>query len=159
MSGKALLTSVIGGDNGFVNLGSLVLHPSQQSRAEIETDFLVVADDLDDEALAIENPRRSVRLVTLSSDPLVPIMVGIGGVLRFDDLQPGILSGWLVEMSVNADVTFHESPATFAHYHREEEKKQKQPDRLPASHLISSKRLQVNGRLGGFVAATKENRS
>src|SRR5260370_378608 len=35
---------------------------------------------------------------------LVPVVGGIGGVLKLDRLQPGVLAGGLVEVPVHADV-------------------------------------------------------
>jgi hypothetical protein len=34
-------------------------------------------------------------------------MIRIGGILQLDLLKPGILSGWLVKMAVNAAVMVH----------------------------------------------------
>ena len=63
----------------------------------------VVIHDLDDSLLAIEDARGSIRRVALGGDPLVPIVIGIGGVLNLDRLEPGILSRRLIKVPVDAD--------------------------------------------------------
>ena len=36
---------------------------------------------------------------------LIPVMVGIGGILDLDRLQPRVFAWWLIEVSVDTDVT------------------------------------------------------
>ena len=55
--------------------------------------------------LIVENARRRVGRVTLGTDALVPIVIGIGGVLKLDSFKGRILPRWLIEMSVNTDVS------------------------------------------------------
>ena len=48
-----------------------------------------------------------VRRVAFCGNPLIPVVVGVGRVLQFDNFQPGILPRRLIEMSVDANVSFH----------------------------------------------------
>src|SRR5579864_4557184 len=107
MSGEPLLTQPVGVKNGAVDLWLLLLHPGQQCWSKIETDLRVVVRDFGDAAFRVENARRRIGRVALSGDSLVPIVKGVGGILNFNRFQPRILTRWLVQVAVNADVTFH----------------------------------------------------
>ena len=73
-------------------------HPGEQRRSEIEADPRVVVDDFGDAAFAVEHARRRIRRVTLRGDPLIPVVIRIGGVLQLDRLQPRIFTWRLVEV-------------------------------------------------------------
>ena len=52
--------------------------------------------------------RGGVGRVAFGGDALVPIVIGIGGILQFDGFQPGIFARRLIKMPVNAEITlFH----------------------------------------------------
>jgi len=55
----------------------------------------------------VENARRSIRLVALGRDPLIPVVIRMCRILHFNYFQPGILPRGLVKVGVDADVTFH----------------------------------------------------
>ena len=43
----------------------------------------------------------SIGPIAFQGDPLIPVMEGMGALLSFNDLDPGVLPGRLVEMTVN----------------------------------------------------------
>src|SRR5690606_13137908 len=67
----------------------------------------IVVDDADDAVAVIQNTCFGVWPVCFRSDPLIPVVVRVCGVLLFDRLQPRILPRWLVEVTVNANVFVH----------------------------------------------------
>ena len=83
---------------------SLVGHPLQQGGAEVEAHARVVVHDAHDLVLAVGDARGAVGRVTLRGDALVPVVIGRGGVLHLDRLQPGVLARRLVEVAMHADV-------------------------------------------------------
>ena len=106
MSAEAFPALAISGEYGGVGFRLLGLQPGEQRGAKIEADARVIVGDEADVAFAIQNAGRGVGGVALSRDALVPIVVRSGGILEFDDLEPGILAGRLVKVRVNAEITF-----------------------------------------------------
>ncbi len=90
--------------NGSVSFGREILHPRKQGGSEVKTDLRIIVDDIDDLEIRIEDARGCVRGVALGVYPLVPVVVGISGILHLDDLEPGIFPGRLIEMPVDADI-------------------------------------------------------
>ena len=72
---------------------------------KLKLDLGVVAHDVHEAPLAVQDARGGVGGVALGGDPLVPVVVGVSGILDFHRFQPGILPRWLVEMTVDTDVT------------------------------------------------------
>lgn len=105
VAGKTKHALLVGKQNGFVHPAQMCGHPRQQRRAVVETDALVVADDVGDAALAIQDARKTVGLVALGADAFIPIVIGEGAVLDFDGAKPRIFAGRLVEMTVDANKT------------------------------------------------------
>ena len=73
--GIILLTQFVRGDNCLVDVWHFIFHPRQEGRAEVETDFRVIADDLLDPSFSIENPSGGIGSVTFHGDTFVPIVV------------------------------------------------------------------------------------
>ena len=90
--------------NRLVHPRSLLLQPRKKRRAKVKADFLVIVDDPHDAVVRIQNSCRGVRRVAFSRHPLVPVVVGIGGILELHRFKPGVLPWWLVKMTVNANV-------------------------------------------------------
>ena len=107
MAGEAGLALGIGVEDGLIDGGRIVLKPGEEGRAEVKADACIVVDDLGDAIVAVEHAGKGVGRVAFGGDPFVPIMIRIGGVLKFDCLEPGILSRWLVKMTVDTDVFTH----------------------------------------------------
>ena len=101
----ALGAGDVGVEDAAIGAGSFVGEPVEQGGAEVEAHARVVVDDADDLVLAIDDARGAVGGVALGGDALVPVVVGRGGVLDLDGLEPGILARRLVEVAVHADVT------------------------------------------------------
>src|SRR5947209_5849663 len=80
-----------------------LLEPAQKRRSEVEADRRVVVDDLDDPIVRVENTRRSIGLVALGGDPLVPVVIRMRGILSLDRFQPRVLARRLIEVTVNTD--------------------------------------------------------
>ena len=57
----------------------------------------------DDLVLVVDDAGRAVGGIALSTDALVPVVVGGGGVLDFDCFQPWIFARRLVKVAMNAD--------------------------------------------------------
>ena len=109
MPGKSLPAFFVGVENGLIGFRLFCCHPRKQRRTEIETDLRVVVRDLLDIAVAIQNSRHPIWRVTFGRDALVPVVERICGVLQLDELEPGVLPGRLIKMSVNTDVAFHQT--------------------------------------------------
>src|SRR5919109_1522985 len=107
VSREDLLALAVRRENGLVGLRCGVFQPGEQRRANVEADPGIVVDDLGYAALAVQDPGGGVGRIAFGSDPLVPVVIGIGRILKLDRLQPGILPRWLVEVAMNANVAFH----------------------------------------------------
>src|SRR5882757_1655185 len=107
VSGKLLLAHAIGFQDAGVHLRRLRFQPREQRWTKVEADLGIVVDDLEYPPLIIDDSRRAIRGVALGGDTLVPIVKGIRRGLRFDGLQPRILSRRLIKVSMDANVTFH----------------------------------------------------
>src|SRR5690348_3539624 len=89
---------------------SFLLHPEQERRSEVEADLGVVVHQLHDALLVIQQSRYGIRRVTFRGDALVPVMVRVSGVLKFDRFERWILSRRLIEVAVNANIPHDSSP-------------------------------------------------
>src|SRR5258708_1601989 len=107
VSGKTLAAFQVGFQYAAIGVRSAFLHPGEKGWTKVEADVLVVIGDLFDPAPRVQNSRGGVGRVTLRSDALVPIVVGICRFLCLDRLQPWVLPRRLIKMSVNADVAVH----------------------------------------------------
>ncbi len=97
-AGAALL---VGREDALVGLGLALLHPTEERRSHVEADLGEVVHDAQDPLLPVHDPGRRVGLVAFAGDPLVPVVVGAGRRLLLHHVQPGVLPGRLVEMSVD----------------------------------------------------------
>ena len=75
--------------------------------AEIEADLGVVVHHRDYVTLAVEQARHRIGRVAFRGHAVVPVMIGIGGILKFDGLERWILAGRLIEVSVHAQLSLH----------------------------------------------------
>jgi hypothetical protein len=105
MARETLRAHAIGLQNRLVGVGRFVLHPGQQGGPEVEADARVVVDDFCDAAFRVQNARGAVGRVAFRRDALVPIVIGSGGILQLDRLQPRILARRLIEVAVNAKIS------------------------------------------------------
>ena len=80
------------------------MHPGKERGAEIKTDLGIIIDDVNNHLLMVEDAGGAVAGVTLGGDAFVPIMIGKGGVLNFDFVQPWVFTRRLVKMSVDTNV-------------------------------------------------------
>ncbi len=94
---------MVGVEDHAVGAGGFALEPGEQGGAEVEADFAVVIDDLDDLAVAVFDARGAVGGVALGADAFVPVVVGGGRGLEFDGFEPGVFARRLVEVSVDGD--------------------------------------------------------
>src|ERR1043166_8164072 len=108
MSGEAVLAFLVRLKNALVGLRRVAFHPREQRRTKVQSDAGIVIDDLPDVALFVGNAGRSVGRIAFRRDALIPVVVGIGGLLAFHGLKPRVYPRRLVEMSVNADTVFHQ---------------------------------------------------
>jgi hypothetical protein len=84
-------------------LRGILRHPGKKIGAKIEVYELVIIDNIYYVALIIKHSRSAVWGITLICDPFIPIVIGKGGILNFDGLQPRILPGRLVKVPMYAD--------------------------------------------------------
>ena len=87
----------------MVNVGALALEPRQERGADVERDRGEVVRDVQDTVLRVDPAGGRVGRVALGGDARVPVVIGRGGVLRLDALEPGVLAGRLIEVAVNRD--------------------------------------------------------
>ncbi|KUG20060.1 hypothetical protein ASZ90_010205 [hydrocarbon metagenome] len=86
-----LALSVCRNDCGM-QIRLLPLQPRKKCRTGGEADLPIGIDKLQDPPLPIQDAGSSVRGVALGRDPLVPVMVGICGVLQIDPSGPRVLA-------------------------------------------------------------------
>ena len=56
----------------------------------------------------IDDPGTGIWPVAFKSNPLIPVVKGMGALLGLNDFEPGVLPGRLIEMTVNAyESVFH----------------------------------------------------
>jgi hypothetical protein len=110
MPRKAFAAGAVRLQNRPVKLRPLCLQPGKNRGAEVEAHVGVVVNDLYDAAVAVEDPGDGVGLVALHGDPLVPVVIRVGGILELDRLERGVLPRGLVEVPMNADVPLHRHP-------------------------------------------------
>jgi hypothetical protein len=82
----------------------VLFQPRQKCGAKVETDMLVIVDNIFQASLVIQYPGMGVGLVAFLRDPFIPVMERMGGLLNFNLFQPGILTRWLVKVAMDADV-------------------------------------------------------
>jgi hypothetical protein len=88
-------------DDFSINHRGFLLQPGKKCGPEIETQGCVIVVKVEDLSLIIDDPGVSIWPVTFEGNPFVPVMEGVGALLRLDDLDPRILTRRLVEMAVN----------------------------------------------------------
>ncbi|MGA9565898.1 MAG: hypothetical protein WBS19_10290 [Candidatus Korobacteraceae bacterium] len=97
----------VGVENGLISLRGAVGQPGEQSGPDVEADAGVIVDDADDAVVRSQNAGGGVGSVTLGSNALVPVVVGVSGVLLLDDFEPRVLARRLIKMTVNTKITVH----------------------------------------------------
>jgi len=102
-----LLALAIGIEDGLIGVGRAIGHPGQERGANVEADSRVIVDNSSDAVVRTQNARRRVGRVTLGGDALVPVVIGVRGVLHLDDFEPGVLARWLIKMTVNTKISVH----------------------------------------------------
>ena len=85
----------------------VAFHPGQKRWAEVKTHRRVIINHPGNFFAGAEDAAGRVRRVTFSRDPLVPIVVGMRGVLQLDFFEPRIFPRRLVKMSVDTNITVH----------------------------------------------------
>jgi hypothetical protein len=85
----------------------MFLHPGEKGGAEIETDPGVIVDQVDHPLFRIEDAGRGIACITFRMDLLIPVVIRVGGVLKFHPFQPGVLPRGLIKVAMNTDVSFH----------------------------------------------------
>ena len=103
MAAVALRAELVGVEDHAIGARGFVLEPAEQGGAEVEAHPRVVVHDADDLVLLVGDAGGAVGGVTLGGDAVVPVVIGRGGVLGFDGLEPGVLARRLVEVTVDAD--------------------------------------------------------
>ena len=106
MSCVAQHTLPVGIADHAIGARRVFFQPGEQGGPEVEADARIVVHDPDDLVLPVHDARGAVGGITFGGDAFVPVVVGGCRVLRLDGLEPGILARRLVEMAVNADVSF-----------------------------------------------------
>src|SRR6266436_9016900 len=112
MPGKIFLTFPVGFENRVINMRRFCFKPREQGGAEVETNLGVIVDELDDLVVPIENPRHGIRRIAFRRNALVPVVIRVSGLLKFDVFEPGVLTRRLVEMTVDTNVSFHKNRIT-----------------------------------------------
>jgi hypothetical protein len=95
------LTFPVGFENSVINIRCFCFKPREQGRTEVKTDPRVIVDELDDLVVPIENPRHGIRRIAFRRNALVPVVIRVSGILKFDVFEPGVLERPLVEMTVD----------------------------------------------------------
>ena len=85
-----------------------MLHPGEQGRAEVKADPGIVVDDFTDQLFVVQDARGSIWAIALSRNPLIPVVIRIGGILPLYNFQPRIFPWRLIEMRVYADKVVNE---------------------------------------------------
>ena len=80
----------------------------KEGRSKIEADSGVVTDYFRNAAVTVQISGRCVGCITLGGDPFIPVMIGKSRVLYLNGLQPGVFAGWLVEVAMYAEESFHQ---------------------------------------------------
>ena len=100
---KRLAAAALAVEDHAIGAGRVLPEPAQQGGAEVEAHARVVVDDADDLVFVVDDAGGAVGGVALGADALVPVVIGGGGVLGLDRLQPWILARRLVKVAMNAD--------------------------------------------------------
>jgi hypothetical protein len=91
----------VGGLQTLVGEGGVLFEPGEQRRPKVETQFLIVIDNIQDTTAAVINSGAAVGDITLCGNPGIPVMKGAGADLFFDLFDPGIFPGRLVKMAMD----------------------------------------------------------
>ncbi len=94
----------VGLNDPAVQIGRVLGCPGEKSGTKIEADSGIVVQNVRNALLAIENASGQVGSVALGRHALIPVMVGIGRILKFNLLEPRILAWRLIEMTVNTKI-------------------------------------------------------
>ncbi len=111
VSGEALLAGNVGVEDGLVGFGSAVGHPGEKRGADVKADPGVVVNDAGDAVVGGQDAGGGVGRVTLRINALVPVVIGIRGILLLNNFKPRILAGRLIEVTMNAKITVHKKVA------------------------------------------------
>ena len=91
----------------LVDIGFMPFHPGEERWTKIEADFAIIVGDLKDAVSIIHDPCGGIRCITFCKDLFIPVMKGFRRVLDFQFIQPRIFTWRLIEMPMNAKVSFH----------------------------------------------------
>jgi hypothetical protein len=78
--------------------------PGEQRGTEVEANTRVVVDYAGDSLLIIQDARREIRQIAFGSYTFVPVVIGVRGVLQLYLFKPGIFTGGLIEVAMNAEI-------------------------------------------------------
>jgi hypothetical protein len=78
--------------------------PGEKSGAIIEADSGIVVQDVGNALVIVENAGSQVWSVALGGYALVPVVVRIGRILKFNLLEPRVLAWRLIEVTVNTKI-------------------------------------------------------
>src|ERR1700681_1573882 len=113
MASEFVRTQLVGLLQRCIDARRFRFEPGKQSRAEIKAHHSVVVNQLDDALFIVENARGSIGRIAFRGDPFVPVMVWISGILQLNRFERRILSGRLIEMTVNTNVSHDYSVIEF----------------------------------------------
>ena len=86
-----------------VGFGGVELHPAQEGGPEVEAHPCIAVYHFADHARTVQPPRPAQGSIALPGDARVPVVFGGGAALGQHVFEPGVETGRLVEMTVNAD--------------------------------------------------------
>jgi hypothetical protein len=86
VTAEALLAVRIGVENHAINAPRVDLKPGKKRWAEVEAHAAVVVDDADDAVVRIHDAGGAVGRVAFGGYALVPVVIRIGGILKFNRL-------------------------------------------------------------------------
>ena len=96
----------VGFDDGAIDMGVGLLEPVHQCGSDVVADPFEVILQPQNATVLIEDAAVGVGGVAFPMYPMVPVVMGTGGGLLLDDLEPRIFTRGLVKMAVDADVFF-----------------------------------------------------
>src|SRR5579884_2293199 len=96
----------------LIHVRFFVCQPCQQGGTEVEADPRVIVNDPLDVVVAVENARSCIWRIAFCGDAFIPVMKRIRRILKLNEFKPRILTWRLVEVTMNADVPFHQSSAS-----------------------------------------------
>jgi hypothetical protein len=105
---KFSYTLAIGLDNLLIERRKFHLQPTDEGRAEIETEGGVIIEEIENLSFFINDPGIGVGSITFEGNPLIPVVEGMGTCLGLNRFKPRILPRRLIKMAVNRDINvFH----------------------------------------------------